>query len=78
MQTTENAISLNDLLTVEELAAKYPKILSIHTLRWQLRYRGTNGLAMACVRGLGRKLLISESRFENWLATQTDARRAAA
>jgi len=60
---------LDDLHTVEELAKKYPRILSVFTLRWQLRDRAKNGLAPACVR-VGKKLLISKTRYEQWLAAR--------
>ncbi|HMN22290.1 MAG TPA: hypothetical protein PKA16_12975 [Ottowia sp.] len=73
-----DAIALDDLFTIEELVAQYPKVLSINTMNWHLRHRDTNGLAAACVKGLRRKMLISKSRFERWLATQTEAGRAAA
>lgn len=61
------AISLDDLSTIESLAAAFPGLLSVPTLRWQLRHRDTNGLAPACV-PVGKKLLISRSRYESWLA----------
>lgn len=63
-------LSLDDLLTIEQLAERYPSFLSINTLRWQLRHRDTNGLRAACVQ-LGRKLLISKTAYERWLAGQT-------
>lgn len=81
MQTQEaqgEAIALDDLFTVEELVAQHPKVLSINTMNWHIRHRDKNGLADACVKGLRRKLLISKSRFERWLATQTEAGRVAA
>ncbi|MDO3553085.1 hypothetical protein [Ralstonia pseudosolanacearum] len=65
MQT--NQIELSDLYTVQQLAARYPHILSVLTLRYQLRNRDANGLAKACVR-IGKKLLISHSRYQAWLA----------
>lgn len=68
--TTPEALKLDDLHSVQDLAARYPKILSVPTLRWQLRYRETNGLAHCCV-NVGRNLLISQTRYEHWLATQT-------
>jgi hypothetical protein len=80
MQTTApygDAIKLDDLRDIEALAAENPKTLTVSTLRWQLRHRDTNGLAAACVR-VGKRLLISKSRYERWLATQTEAGRAAA
>ncbi len=72
-----DAIKLDDLRDIEALAAENPKTLTVSTLRWQLRHRDTNGLAAACVR-VGKRLLISKSRYEYWLATQTEAGRAAA
>lgn len=72
-----DAIKLDDLRDIEALAAENPKTLTVATLRWQLRHRDTNGLAAACVR-IGKRLLISKSRYEHWLATRTDAARAAA
>lgn len=80
MQTTtpqEATVELRDLRDIEALAAERPDVLSVSTLRWQLRHRDTNGLAAACVR-VGKRLLISKSRYERWLATQTEAGRAAA
>lgn len=79
MQTTDTqeAIELRDLRDVEALAAERPDVLSVSTLRWQLRHRDTNGLAAACVQ-IGKRLLISKSRYERWLATQTEAVRGAA
>ena len=63
------AMSLDDLHTVEELARKHSRFLSVNTLRWQLRDREKNGLAPACVR-IGKKLLISKTRYEQWLASR--------
>lgn len=71
-----DAVPLADLRTVEALAAEYPNILSTEGLRWQLRHRAENGLASCCV-PLGKKLLISKSRYERWLATQAGKGRAA-
>lgn len=68
--STPEALPLEDLHSVEDLAAQFPKILSVPTLRWQLRSRDTNGLAQCCVH-LGKKLLISKTRYERWLATRT-------
>ena len=70
------AIPLGDLRSVEELAAEHPRILQVSTLRWQLRHRAENGLADCCV-AIGKKLLISKSRYEGWLATQAGKGRAA-
>jgi hypothetical protein len=65
----DGAISLDDLETIESLAARFPRLLTVPTLRWQLRHRDANGLADACV-PVGRKLLISRTRYEAWLATR--------
>lgn len=67
--STPNAVALDDLHSIEDLAAQYPKILSVPTLRWQLRSRDKNGLAQCCVQ-LGKKLLISKTRYERWLSGQ--------
>lgn len=64
-----DAITLDDLHTVEDLAEQYPKTLPAKTLAWQVRNREQNGLAPAVVR-VGKRLLISKSRYEHWLATQ--------
>lgn len=66
---TTDSIALNDLHTVHSLAAEKPSVLTVDSLRWYLRHRDTNGLAPACVR-LGKRLLISKSRFEHWLASR--------
>jgi hypothetical protein len=71
------AIALDDLDTVEGMAAKYPRLLTVPTLRWQLRHRDSNGLATACV-SVGKKLLISRTRYEVWLATRAGAAPASA
>jgi hypothetical protein len=71
--TPAAAIELDDLYTVESLAEAAPRLLSVPTLRWQLRHRDTNGLAPACV-AVGKKLLISRSRYEVWLATRAGVR----
>ena len=72
IQATSCAVSLNDLMTIEGLTAVNPDIFTVSTLRWQLRHRHENGLANACVKA-GKRLLISKSRYESWLASQTGA-----
>jgi hypothetical protein len=67
-----DAIALNDLYPLNELVTLYPKVLTINSLRWHLRHRHKNGLDAACISSLRRDLPISKSRFERWLATQTD------
>lgn len=67
-----HSIPLDDLYPVDRLADAFPHLLTVPTLRWQLRHRDTNGLGPACVR-VGKKLLISRTRYESWLATRADA-----
>ena len=74
---TPDPIKLNDLRSIEAFAAENAAVLSVATLRWQLRHRDTNGLASACIQ-IGKRLFISKSRYEFWLATQTEEGRAAA
>ena len=62
------AIPLNDLFAVNAP----PAPLTERMLRWQLRHRKENGLAACCVK-LGKKIMISRSRYEQWLAQQAEA-----
>jgi hypothetical protein len=72
LQPENSAIALSDLFPIDEFAKAHPGLLSVATLRWQLRHRDENGLARAVVR-VGKKLLISKARYEQWLASQTGA-----
>ena len=74
MQTDQSAetLQLSDLYPIDRLVAAHPTFLSTHTLRWQLRNRDTNGLSGACVR-VGKKLLISKTRYEAWLTARAGA-----
>lgn len=69
--TTAPTLHLEDLYPVKELVAKYPNVLTEYTLRWQLRDREKNGLSRACVR-VGKKILISKTRYEEWLAAKAE------
>lgn len=69
-------VQLDDLRSPEQLAKEHPSVLTVGAVRWQLRHRDTNGMATCCV-PLGKKLLISKSRYEGWLATQAGKGRAA-
>ena len=60
---------LGDFGSVQDLAAEHPSIFAVDSLRRQLRHRNKNGLAACCVT-IGRKLLISKSRYESWLTNQ--------
>lgn len=61
------SINLNDLKTIEGLVEENTQALTVSLLRWQLRHRHENGLANCCVRA-GKRILISKSRYEQWLA----------
>lgn len=67
-----NQIELSDLFTLDQLAEQHPGILTVPMLRWQTRHRATNGLQAACVK-IGKKLLISKSRYQAWLAQSAEA-----
>lgn len=68
-------VQLDDLKTVSQLAAEYPGVLNVWMLRQQLRRRSTNGLALCCV-WVGRRLLISRSKYAAWLTSRMGAPRA--
>ncbi|MBX9629567.1 MAG: hypothetical protein K2X67_03515 [Burkholderiales bacterium] len=62
-----DAPALDDWLPIEEFVARHPNLGNEMTLRWQLRHRDGNGLASA-VRRVGKRLVISQSRYARWLA----------
>lgn len=70
--TAPIAIKIADLSSIDDLVAENPRQLTKPALLWQLRHRDKNGLAPACVR-MGKKLLISKSRYEAWLGTRAGA-----
>ena len=72
VRESSGTIPLNDLRTIESFASEHPEFLTVPTLRWQLRHRDSNGLASATVQ-VGKRLLISRSRYEQWLATRAGA-----
>jgi hypothetical protein len=61
--------TLDDLFLIEQLVEKFPSLLTVQVLRWQLRHRKTNGLAPAVVK-VGKHLLISKTRYETWLTSK--------
>ena len=63
------AAVLGDLASIDQMVAENPEILSVATLRWQLRHRTENGLDACCVQ-LGKKILISRTRYAAWVAGQ--------
>lgn len=74
--TSPAAIPLDDLYAIEDLPKTNPRVINVTGLRWQLRHRKENGLASACLR-IGKRILISKSRYEQWLATQVESELAA-
>lgn len=70
MATESNAIDPTDLRTIDALAAELPSC-KVNTLRYQVLNRHENGLASAgaCVR-VGRRILISRSRYASWLGSR--------
>ena len=69
METNEQKIAIDDLRTIDELAAEFPSVLNVPLLRWQLNKRDRNGLSFACVK-MGKRVLISKTRYEQWIAAQ--------
>ena len=65
-------IGLDDIVSVEELVARHPGILTRTGLKWQIRHRHENGLAPAVVT-MGKRLLLSRSRYEAWLGKRAGA-----
>ena len=55
----------SQFLSVAQLAQKYPAFTTA-SLRWMLFHRATNGLDAAVVQ-LGRKILLDEQKFVEWL-----------
>ena len=58
------------LATVVEFCMKYPAF-PIGGLRWLLFHREQNGLDQAVIK-LGRKILIDEEKFFEWLDSQNE------
>ena len=70
-QTQHNhPLEVADLYTIDGLVAQNPDVLTKAMLRWQLRHRQETGLSSCCVRG-GKNILISKTRYESWLSSQT-------
>ncbi|MBP6644751.1 MAG: hypothetical protein KA207_02775 [Burkholderiaceae bacterium] len=65
----QESITLDDLFPIKDFAEAHPKLLNYRLLQWQLRNREANGLAPCCVK-VGKKLLISKTRYEHWLSSQ--------
>ncbi len=75
--TTENTTLCTDWRSVDALAERINQgarkpTLSGHAIRHHIRFSDQNGLAPH-VRRLGRKILISESGFFQWLNSHRDA-----
>lgn len=72
MEQQNKLVPLGDLLTPDALAEASNGTISLNQVRWQLRHRNANGLAAATAI-IGRRLLISKTRYESWLASQFGA-----
>lgn len=68
-ETKDGAIAINDLYTIEGLVETNPEVLNVQLIRWQLRNRHDTGMDQCCIRA-GKRVLISKSRYEQWLATR--------
>jgi hypothetical protein len=65
----DKQIELSDWRTVPDIVSRHPNVFpTIASLRFQLRNRDANGLAFAC-RRVGKRLLLSETRVAQWLAS---------
>ena len=61
---------VRSLLTVQQLTDKH-RAFTPGGMRWLLFHRETNGLKAAVVR-VGRKLLLDEERFFEWVDSQNE------
>ena len=59
---------MSDYLTVKQVANKHPAF-SESSIRYHIFHERTNGLARA-IRRIGRKILINETLFLEWLESQ--------
>jgi len=59
---------LKTLITIDELARRYPTILGGGRIKWWLRQRNENGLKESgAIVKIERQLLIDETKFIDWL-----------
>ena len=61
----ENPIQLPSLLTVRQFSLKHPAF-NEGGLRWMIFHAHTNGMK-SCIRRLGKKVLINEAAFFQWV-----------
>lgn len=66
----QDPMGLSDYATVKEVARCYPSF-SQHSLRNLITKRKTNGFDR-CIHRVGRKILISYSKFAQWLAEKAE------
>lgn len=64
----KGALHMSQYLTVKQMAARHPAF-SESSLRYHIFHEEANGLAKA-IRRVGRKILINENLFLNWLESQ--------
>jgi hypothetical protein len=60
---------MTQFLTVKQVAVKHPAF-SEASLRYHIFHENTNGLGKA-IRRVGRKILLNESQFIEWLENQS-------
>jgi hypothetical protein len=68
---THDVPPLDDWVPLEQFVAEHPNLGDANVQRWLLRYRATNGLASA-VRKVGKRLLISKTRYAAWIAARDE------
>ena len=72
-RTQSHAISQRRLCTVRQFCQKNPAF-TLGGMRWLLFHRQTNGLEEAVVK-IGRRVLIDEDKFFDWLDAQNACRK---
>ncbi len=74
IEPTERPViqSFDDLITPEDFAIERPDLFPLKTIKWQLHSRHRNGLAESgAVLKVGRRILLSRSRFLAWVSSKT-------
>ncbi|MEO8401839.1 MAG: hypothetical protein ABI597_08615 [Gammaproteobacteria bacterium] len=61
------------LATVKKIPSLYPNVFTESSIRWLIFNEKANGFS-ACIRRLGRKVLIDLDAFESWIDEQGGAK----
>lgn len=78
MAASANAVRPDDLLTVRDMAMRYPNLGTVATFRWQIFNETNNGLAEAgAVVRRGGKVFIVVPRYLDWVLGRDQQGRAA-